>query len=83
MSKKNHPRHPRLVSVRDRHGDELLPAPLMRDCLGLSQRQHQATREMTSRNVTPITPVLTLREPPKLGFWARLALVWANLRKPT
>lgn len=48
---------PVLVLVTDRYGDVIYPPPIkmMRDHLGLSQRQmtQQATREVMPRAVTP------------------------------
>lgn len=71
---------PVLVLVADRHGDAIYPPSpaMMRDHLGLSQRQlaSQATRETMPREVTtkPGWPVL---EKPQPGWLARLAArIW-------
>jgi hypothetical protein len=59
---------PRLIIVSDRKGDILYPVRLMRDELGISQRQiliHQATRETMPREVTPKAMAL----PERRGGW--------------
>lgn len=63
--------------ISDIHGDTLLdstqPAMMMRDYLGLSQRQltQQATREVFPRNVTPTIRPLTAAPPSTTGWIAR------------
>lgn len=70
---KKYPRNTdiRLVSVRDRNGDEIeiqgVRPSLMRDELGLPQKQHQqATRERFPRDVTPSMelPAALTEQPP-------------------
>lgn len=59
---------PRLVLVADRNGEILYPVRLMRDELGISQRQairNQATRETMPREVTPKSRAL----PERRGGW--------------
>lgn len=68
----------RRVLVADRHGDVLYPspAPLMKDALGLSQRQlaQQATRETMPRDVTP--KARPLAAPQAAGGWLARWLGW-------
>mgnify|MGYP000916821907 CR=1 FL=1 len=62
---------PRLILVADKRGDILYPVRLMRDELGLSQRdfyRKQATRETIPREVTPKARAL----PKRIGWIARL-----------
>lgn len=62
---------PRLIIVADRQGEILYPVRLMRDELGLSQRQanrQQATRETMPRDVTPVARAL----PERRGWLAKL-----------
>ncbi len=62
---------PRLIMVADMNGEILYPVRLMRDELGISQRQaqrNQATREIHPRDVTPVARAL----PERRGWLARL-----------
>lgn len=70
---------PVLVLVSDLYGDVLYPspAPMMREHLGLSQRQlaQQATREILPRDVTPkIRPLVPAPKAP--GGWLGRWLGW-------
>ena len=65
---------PRIILVADRHGEILypvrLPAQMMRDELGMSQRavhRQQATRELMPREVTPVARMM----PESQGFLRR------------
>lgn len=75
--RKNKQLKPVLVLVTDRYGDVIYPPPvkMMRDHIGLSQRQltQQATRETMPRDVTPRVPAPKAPD----GWIARLmARVW-------
>lgn len=73
--------NPVMILVTDRYGEVLYPpqAPMMRDALGLSQRQmtKQATRETMPRNVTPTVRALAPAPKSPDGWIARLmARLW-------
>lgn len=81
MRSKDKKSMPVLVLVTDRHGEVLYPrpVPMMRDALGLSQRQmtRQATRETMSRNVTPtVRPLAPAPKAPDSWIARLLARIW-------
>lgn len=70
---KNNAHKPVLVLISDRSGDVVYPVPMMRESLGISERQKRqmATRETMPRTVTPAVQ-WPVAETPKAGLLRRM-----------